>query len=331
MLKVGQLAEHLAKRKESAITAPLDQFTLSDDAAELTVKNGSTSTFPLDETATAALAKYLKVPSSYVKGLTPEFRTTVLRYEIDRRKEVSTVVETLNDEIIAIHPASQIMLPLNQVATVITKVFNDDDTIRRMITTDKVFHVDVTTDQHTYEFPTTIDGAEVGDITEAGVRFLARPFQTISPSVGVYAERLICTNGQTTPERKGRISLKGRTVDEVIASMEEAATETLGHLDGFLESLAHSRTMHVPGSPAAFVAQLAREANLSRTVLDAVLDIVNQLPEPVSVWDVNQAFTTVANQQENYSILTRMQVIGGDLAFRPERMIQRCNGCERLL
>lgn len=331
MLKVGQLEEHLAKRKESAITAPLGEFKISDDAAELTVTNGSTKTFGLDATATTALSKYLKVPSAYVNKLTPEFKATLLRYEFERKKDVATTVEVLNDEIVAIHQDGQIMLPLTKVAGVITKVFSPQDTIRRMISDHQRFHVDVTSGTHTYEFPTVVEGAEVGDITEAGVRFLAHPFQSQSPSVGTYAERLVCRNGQTTPERRGRISIKGRTVDEVLISMEEAANTVLGQLDDYLDILASTRAMPVPGTPAAFAAQLVREAKLGRQVLDAVLDILSSLPEPISVWDVNQAFTTVANQSENYSVLTRLQTIGGSLAFEPEQMIKRCTGCERLL
>ena len=86
----------------------------------------------------------------------------------------------------------------------------------------------------------------------------------------------------------GRISLKGHTVDEVINEMEQAAQTILSQLDSYLERLAATRKMVVPGSPQAFVAQLAKEANVSRKVLDRVLEMVNQLPQPVSVWDVTR-------------------------------------------
>ena len=57
----------------------------------------------------------------------------------------------------------------------------------------------------------------------------------------------------------------------------------------------------------------------------------NQLPEPVSVWDVNQAFTNVANIVERYQTMMRLQTLGGSLSFDAERMIERCGTCERLL
>jgi hypothetical protein len=221
---------------------------------------------------------------------------------------------------------------------VVTKVFDENDTVRRLIPSESLLHIDVTTDRHKIEFPAvTWDGTQqqthpqVGDITEAGMRFLAHPFTAIAPSVSLYAERLWCSNGATTDERLGRISLKGNTVDDVINEMELAAQAYLPRLDSYLAKLSETRTMEVPGSPQAFVAQLAKEANVSRKILDKVLETVNQLLAPVTVWDVNQAFTSVANEVDQYKTMTRLQTLGGDLAFDAERTVHRCTACERLL
>lgn len=333
-LKVGQLEEHLAKREETAVTAKLGDFVVNDDASILTVVNHGQHHYPLDEVATTALTKYLKVPKPYYSHLTPDFRAEVLRYEFNRKADADTVVEAFGDEVVAVHQPSQLMLPTRRVAEVVGKTFKPDDTVRRMITNEKLFHLDVTTDAHTIAFlpPAGEEGTTlVGDVTEAGMRFLAHPFRSEAPSVGVYAERLICMNGQTTPERLGRITIKGRTVDEVIAEMEEAAGLLMPQLDDHLAKLAATREIPVPGSPQAFAAQLAREANVTRQVLDSVLAIINQLPEPVSVWDVNQAFTSVANQAETYATMTRLQALGGQLAFNAEEAVRRCKACERKL
>lgn len=329
-LKVGQLEEHLAKREETAVTAKLGDFVVNDDASILTVVNHGQHHYPLDEVATTALTKYLKVPKPYYSHLTPDFRAEVLRYEFNRKADADTVVEAFGDEVVAVHQPSQLMLPTRRVAEVVGKTFKPDDTVRRMITNEKLFHLDVTTDQHTVEFP-AVGESLVGDITEAGMRFLAHPFRSEAPSVGVYAERLDCTNGQTTPERLGRITIKGRTVDEVIAEMEEAAGLLMPQLDDYLAKLAATREILVPGSPQAFAAQLAREANVTRQVLDSVLGIINQLPTPVSVWDVQNAFTSVANQVETYATMTRLQALGGQLAFNVEEAVRRCKACERKL
>ena len=325
-IKVGQLTEHLAKRAEGTITAKLGEFTVNDDATVLSA--GHTAHFVLDESANHALARYLKIPPAYFDGLTPDFRATLLRYEFDRRQNADTVVESLAGEIVAVHQPSQVMLPVSRVVEVITKTLKPEDTVRRFLVDDQRLHVDVTTADHNVVFPSD---AEVGDITEAGLRILSHPYASKPPSVGTYLERLACTNGQTTPEKVGQVSIKGRTVDEVIAEMEMAAELVLSQLDEKLARYAATRSILVPGPPQAFVAQLAREAGVNRQVLDAVLDIVNQLPEPVSVWDVQNAFTAVANIVERYSTMTRLQTLGGSLSFDAERMVERCGTCERLL
>lgn len=330
MLKVGQLDEYLAKRDESSITATLGEMLVNDDATELRVSSGlRVNTYVLDDSANAVLAKYLNIPGRYLKMIDPDFRATLLRYEFEKHKAAPTTIESVNGALVALHQPTEIMLPMNRVVAVVTKVFNPDDTIRRLIPSESRLHIDVTTARHKIEFPTD-DRAE-GDITEAGVRFLAHPFTSVAPSVNLYAERLICTNGMTTDERMGRISLKGNTVDDVINEMELAAQATLSQLDSYLERLSATRTMTVPGSPQAFVAQLAKEANVSRKILDKVLETVNQLPEPVTVWDVQNAFTAVANEVDQYKTMQKLQILGGDLAFDAESAVHRCGQCERLL
>ena len=338
-LKVGELEDYLAKRDESSVTAKLNEFSTDDEATELRVKTGltETQTFPLDETALGALGKYLKVPVPYLKGVDPDFRATLLNYEFTRHQDATTVAETLGGALVSLHQPTQTMLPLGRVGAVVTKVMKPEDTVRRVAADDTRFHLDVTTSAHQVNFPFTASTApaslanpHVGDITEAGLRVLAYPFQTKKPSVAAYLERLICTNGMCTEERLGAIALKGHTVDEVLVEMEDAANLVLSSLDGHLANYENTRSMTPPGSPQAFVAQLAAEANVSRRVLDAVLAIVNQLSEPVSVWDVNQAFTFVANDL-SYNTRMRIQALGGSLAMDAERMVERCRTCEQRL
>jgi hypothetical protein len=342
VLKVGQLDEYLGKREENTVTATLGDMTVSDDATELRVSNGFTgATYVLDDTANATLAKYLNIPGRYLKMIDPDFRATLLRYEFEKHQAAPTTIESINGSLVAMHQPTEIMLPMNRVAEVVTKVFGENDTIRRLIPSESRLHIDVTTADHKLEFPAPTEpdygfavggqGPAVGDITEAGVRFLAHPFSSVAPSVNLYAERLICTNGMTTDERLGRISLKGNTVDDVINEMELAARHTLSQLDTYLEKLSATRTMEVPGSIQAFVQQLAKEANVNRKIVDRVLDIVNQLPQPVSVWDVNQAFTSVANEVDQYKTMMKLQVVGGDLGFDAERTLHRCKTCEQRL
>lgn len=56
-----------------------------------------------------------------------------------------------------------------------------------------------------------------------------------------------------------------------------------------------------------------------------------ELPEDPSVYDVTQVFTSVANESVNYRSQLRLQRIGGDLSWKTEQMLHRCDNCERPL
>jgi hypothetical protein len=82
----------------------------------------------------------------------------------------------------------------------------------------------------------------------------------------------------------------------------------------------------------SFAEQLGHEFDIPQRQLHLVLDRVRQLPvEGSTVYDVNQAFTSVANEVRNYNDRTRLQTLGGSLAIDAARMIERCTQCERLL
>lgn len=343
-LKVGQLDEHLARRRESSFTARLGDLRVDDVGATISVSNPLTSeSWVLDDPTLKLLGRFLKVPVPYLQAVDPDFRVQLLRYELERHRQAEVTLESVDGNLVAVHSPSQVMIPQGEVLALVARVFTPEDTVRRLIVDGERLHVDVTTARSrlittaSAPLPDEVVGrgapatVSVGDITEAGVRFLIAPFTSTPPSVTAYAERLVCSNGMTTEQRLGRVMIKGHTLPEVIEGMEAAAQAVLGNLPDHLEALLQTRSTPVPGEIAAFAAQLAREAGLSRSVLDAVLDILNQQTGPVSVWDVTQAFTAVANRVERYQTMIRLQTLGGALAFDAPRMLERCGACERLL
>jgi hypothetical protein len=193
---------------------------------------------------------------------------------------------------------------------------------------------DVVTKDHTVEVPNP-DGVafrpQVGDITHGGVRVLHYPHQVKAPSESAYFERLVCTNGMCTDQSLGKINIKGSTVPEIIEEMERKARYLLGALDDGLAAYAATARKRVPGNISSFVHQLAKEYGFTRAVLDEVMGIINQLGEHATVYDVNQAFTAVANRVESTPVKHKLQALGGALALEADKMIQRCTSCERLL
>ena len=331
-MQVRELADRLSTRDEHRIYTRLGDLSLSDDATTLRLMDRGESLY-LDEHGTALLGRYLKIPGPYLKSCPADFRAQTLRYWMGRHEDADTVLETLGDSLIGVHSPDLLMLPLEEVGAMISRVFAPDAEVRTLLRDDRCLHVDVTTSAHSIEVPNPnrVPGRpEVGDITEGGVRFLAYPNRAKAPVVSSYLHRLVCTNGLTTDLKAGQITLKGRTVPEVLMEMEIAATEILGTLDESLRGYAATAQMATPGTPLAFATQLMREANLPVRVREAVTDNINQLPANASIYDVANVLTSVANGGVTYPTMLALQQLGGSLSFDTDRMIERCSTCERL-
>ena len=337
-MKVGELTENLAKRQESRRMIRLGDITVADDCS--TVSTPADDKVPagmymLDDQTLAVFARYLKVPLAYLKECPPDFRADTLKFWRDQKGQADVMVETVADSITGLYSPGLMMLPVSRIGAMVERVFKPEDEIRHLVREEKKFHLDVTSNDYQVDVPNPnrIPGRpEVGDITCGGVRFLAHPDRVKAPSVSRFLHRLVCTNGMTTSESEGRIVIKGLTVPEVIASMEEAAELLLSDMDVALDRYQKTADIPVPGHPLSFAEQLGHEFSVPQRVLHTVLDRVRQLPEEgTTVYDVNQAFTSVANEVRSYDTRSRLQTIGGSLAIDAARMIERCTQCERLL
>jgi hypothetical protein len=326
-LKIAELDQLLSTRRDERIVARLGDMTIADDASVLQI---GSDVFTVDDGVERNLANYLKIPTSYLAACPPEFKAQTMQFWQREHAEADTVIELTDGHIVSIHSPETLQVPMRDVVRVAEKVFDPEAEVRYHFMDENRMHLDVTTAQHQVDVQSPVY-RQVGDITQAGLRFLAYPNQSKSPSVGAYMERLVCTNGMTTTERAGQISLQGRTVDEVIEEMEQAARRMLGTLDDRLARYAGTAQQPIPGNRQAFAHQLAREANLPRSVLDAVMELVNQLPDNATLYDMNQAFTSIANTDVTYATRTRLQNLGGYMAFEPERIVARCGTCQHPL
>ena len=338
-MKVAELSEQLAKRNESRFIAKLGDFRIEDDASMLTIKGGEDTPdrrVLLDEKALLVLAKFTKVLTArYLNECPPDFRAQTLRYWLGQKPQSQVLMESVDHDLVGMYDSGIRMIPVARIAQMVENVFSPEDEVRMLLRDEDKFHLDVTSEQFKVDVPNPhrIPGRpEVGDITCGGIRFLATPNKVKAPTVSRFFHRLICTNGMTTPVSDGKINIKGLSVSEIIASMEEAAQQLLSDMDEHLNTYRDTAQLAVPGHPVSFAEQLGHEMNIPQRQLHVVLDRVRQLPqEQATVYDVNQAFTSVANEVRNYSDRTRLQTLGGELAFNAPRMIERCGTCEHLL
>ena len=327
---VSELSEHLAPAAEMVVSCSLGDLRVQDWADSVSV---GSEQFLLDDLGTSVLAKFLHVPSTYIKRCPPEFRAQTLNYWADQQAETDVnVFVDARGELVSVQSPDVVTVPTDRVGHMVARVFAPDDQVSVYRDFDSL-HIDVVSKIHSVDVPNPQSlpfRPLVGDVTHGGVRILTRPHESTNPVVVSYLERLVCLNGMTSSQKLGKISIKGLTVEDVLEEMEAAARTVLGGLERSLDLYAATAGIPVPGSLQAFAHQLAVEYGLKRQILDEVMLIVNQLPESATVYDVLQAFTQVAGMLD-WPTRMRMQSLGGDLALETERMIKRCSSCERLL
>lgn len=316
-------------------------MSVDNEAHALTIRGNvhqGGAEFPFDEQLERGLSKYLGVSKSYLAKCPPDLKAHNINYWLQAKPNLAAVIESLDDKFVSIHKPGLVVLPLRRVADIITEAMEPTDEVVQLLRSETRFHVDMIT-PHSVQVPTNdaiadrVQGERaIGDITHGGVRVLSNPTEAKAPSVTTYLHRLWCTNGCTSPEAEGEIKLKGNTVDEVLAEMNIAMQRVRGDLDNKLTEYAAMAQRTVPGSPTRFARQIGNEYGIPARVLNRVLDRIEILPEDqVSIYDIQQIFTQIANGTVRYNTMMRLQTLAGELAMHTDHAVHRCATCERLL
>lgn len=342
---VGELLEKVESRSDRALHATLGDVRVANDASVLeitgTFDGDSEPTnieFPLDELAEGTLARYLEINKTYLAKCPPELKAANLNHWLHQYRDAETVFQTMRGgtpqaSITQVHKEGLLVLPVPDVARVISRVFNENDEVIDWRRDDKRFQADIKIENLSIEVPNPerIEGRpEVGDITHGGVRILSYPQEAIAPIATSYLHRVWCRNGSCEDYGQHQVRLRGSTVPEVLAELENAARNILGELPSRLRDYGDMVNHRVPGSVTDFVFQVAHENDLGTRLTAHLHELATQLPDNATLYDVQQLFTTTANEV-SFSAASSLQRIGGDMAFRTERVLHRCSTCEQTL
>lgn len=338
---VADLKDSLRGVEEQSLDTTFSSIAVTEDASAVRIDTGThegVREFPFDEQAERALSKYLGISKSYLAKCPPDLKAYNVNYHLNAKPGISVVAETLADRLINFHRPGLVILPVREVADVITEAMHPDDEVVSLIRDETQFHIDIITSKQVEvesleSIPDRQRGErQIGDITRGGVRVLSSPTEVKAPSVVEYFHRLWCTNGCSAPVDEGIISLRGNTVDEVLQEMNDAMRRIRGDLDDKLERYADMASRRVPGSPTRFARQVGNEYGIPARVMTRVLDRVELLPEDdASLYDVQQIFTQVANGSVPYRTMMRLQALAGDMVLDTEHVLHRCSTCERAL
>lgn len=359
---VGQIEQQLSQNNERRMHTKLGDVSVSDDGHYVLVDpsegtDGETQRFEFDEVTERAFAKFLDVNPSYLSKCPSSLKATNLNHWLRTEADAEAMFTIGGHGIATMYDPDQTVLTIPEIAGVISRVFAPEDEIVTLHSDPDKFHADIVIQSshitvpgngvgdrpdangNLYVRPEEEGGQattkpNVFDITHGGVRILAHPSKSKAPTVERYFNRYICSNGMTMPIADRQITLRGKTVEEVLESMEEVANELMTDMPQALEQYAALAEIAVPGNPINFIQQVGREQGIPSRLIQQAIQFAGGMnlgrDDVATTYDVMNIFTSLANMESvRYSTATRLQRMGGEFVRQGEEMTRRCGSCEQ--
>lgn len=330
MATVADLQGMVDTRNESFENTSLSGVELTSDGLLL---RGSNKTIEFDDLAVNHLSRYLKINPKYIAQCPRHLQEENINYWLGNFGDTEAVFHTIGHSLKGVYSPTKKVIPMSQVMGIVSRVFNPDDTVASFNADDDQIHLDVIASNLSIEVPGhgTEERPHVGDITHGGIRWFVYPNQEKAPSVETYFNRLVCTNGMSSPSKEHEVRLRGNTIEEVLDSLESNARALMAELPEKLEEYRRTADVQAPEKIGEFAYQLTSEHGLPHMVVDRVMNNLAALPETPSVYDVIQGITSIANEDVSFKNKIKIQRLGGQLAMRTEQTMHRCGQCERPL
>lgn len=273
----------------------------------------------LDDKSEDQLLRQAGVPAIFYKKNPENLKRKILEYHLGEHSNVNRAIYAIDDKVVALANHRKPYVSYTQVIDVLSQILPDaqvkgfelEDNGNKM-------YMQLTT-------PSVITEPAVGDITEAGLGVYFSDVGLRSPSIEMYANRLMCSNGMIVEQKEGRWGLISNTVDDIIQELEERAREAFGLVE---QKLLHpySALVEQPVEDVKFmVARLANIYKLPASLISELTIQAEKLPQPCTMYEIQNLFTALANEVSlNSQQRHRLQITGGKIALDSEH---RCPAC----
>jgi hypothetical protein len=332
MTEVGQtdvkgLVEVVNKMSRKYTTATIGDVRVAIPTHAITITNGKDTELVLDGSALESLATFVhSPPADYLQSIPGDLAQRIITHHLREAKESEAIFESDGKHLVGVYRAEAMLIDRRRVAEVIERVMGPDARVVRYGLARGSLSADIVTYERTVE-------PRPGDVTLGGVRF----YSHVSPARGkhqqprvmYYAERLVCSNGQTREESVGQITLKGKTVDEIIEEMETAARRLLDHtvpqrLKQFGELVERPAT-----NPERLVHRLAHENQIGQQIEDRIVEAIPTIEEN-TYYDVINLVTSFQNENKvRPTQIEKLRAVGGTILG--EEPSDRCRSCLHIL
>jgi hypothetical protein len=324
---VSEIPDRINLESEYSFTTGLAGVRIADDGIHI-----DDEVFSLDESTTRSLGSLLDISYNYLKKCPSELLASNVNYWLREKSEAEALVHVINGAPRLLKSNTK-FIPVKSVVEMIGRLFEPNDEVVELTTTDQLVHVDVISNEQRIEVP----GRDMplrpeNDVTHGGIRFrIVTDFRARPPEVYTYLNRRVCTNGLCIADPQHKLTLQGHTVDDVLREMESAANDLWGKLPDALEKYRSTADIEVPGEVAHFIHAVAEEHGVGFRVTSEAINRVGELPDPPSLYDVINLLTSIANEDVTYKTRESLQFLGGSIASKPEAYSHRCASCQHLL
>jgi len=281
---------------------------------------GTDLDFSLSEQGLKKFSTFLGIPKAFLPKLNTSLQTDVVNYFLEKDSAYDALISFDADHNFnAAYPGNTTLIRDELIVSAIEKAFDGEDRVRSLELSNGI-KVSVVTNELTTE-------PRVNDITEGGLRIVSTIGE--APTISTYLERLVCSNGMVVPSINSTLSLRGRTVDEIIEEMEYLASTVLGNeVQGALDNWAHMTEIDVTNAEQ-LIHRFCREYGLGSRMESKLMDRIDEL-EGNTYYDIINLITSMQHEIGVSNTMRESVQLAGGLIVGSNGG-HRCNTCHHPL
>jgi hypothetical protein len=278
---------------------------------------GTDTELLLGEKGTKSLSMFLGIPKAFLPKLNGPLQRDVVNYFLEQSPSTEALISYSKDNLFTNAYAVNSALIRNElIVNAIEKTFDGESRVRSLDFNNGM-QVSIVTDELNTE-------PRVNDVTHGGLRIVSKIGE--APTISTYLERLVCSNGMVVPSINSTLSLRGRTVDEIITEMEYLAQTVLAsEVDDALNNWAHTAEIGVE-DPAMLIHRFCREHGLGSRMESKLLERIDEL-EGNTYYDIINLLTSMQHEiGVSEAMRNALQLAGGLILNNAGG--HRCNTCQ---
>lgn len=280
--------------------------------------------------------RFLDVPTKYFNRVSSELKQEILNYHMAEQEDKTLYALVSGKRIIGFgnerKPILSSLKAFDAVNELIDNTVGGDLTVR-----------DIDVDINGVVVAWTTDALTVtpreGDITEGGILLKLPEDGSADPSVGAYANRLVCANGMIRQVDGQKFHLLGRTEEDVLEELESAASLILGSLQETILSPFAGTDAEPVDDPMGRALGIARYHRLSKKqqqaytmTVQAELSKDSTQQRKVTMYDMINWLTQIGSPKHNsnadWNLREQFATLGGrEIGFHS----MRCNACHSVV